>query len=331
MKKMTIMAGVLSSFMLIAACGQNTEQKETTPGENEETTIEKGDEVPQVLPSESDFIEAIKEDKIDHMHGIGYAGNQDAVFLATHGGLRIYHEGTWYKTKKENNDYMGFSATENGFYSSGHPGNDSTLKNPIGLVKTNDYGQSFTKLGFEGKSDFHYMAAGYSHGAIYVVNEQKNSELGTGMYVTTDEGKSWKPSQLGGTIPNQVGGMVTHPQKEDWLALNSPEGVFLSTDYGNTFEPYTDKVSVTAIHFSENELLFATNDTGNKLFAKNLESEEVTEIKLPEFKKDDMVMFLAENPQNDQEIVIATMNNNVLITKDRGETWDSIMKDGITQ
>lgn len=333
MKKITILAGSLTVLLLVAACGQNSEQEKASPKviESQTENTEKGNELPQVLPSESDFLDVIKEDKIEHMHGVGYAGNQNAIFFATHEGLRIYYDKTWYKTKKENNDYMGFSATQNGFYSSGHPGSDSTLINPIGLVKTSDYGKTFTKLGFEGKSDFHYMAAGYSHNAIYVVNEQQHSNLGTGMYVTTDEGESWKRSKLGGTIPNQVMGMATHPKKEEWLALSSPEGVFLSTDYGNTFKLYTEKNSVTAIHFTDKELFYASNDNGNKLFVKNLESEDVTEIKLPRLNNEDMIMFLAENPQNEQEIVIATMNNHVWITKDRGEAWDSIMKDGIIQ
>lgn len=333
MKKITILAGSLTILLLVVACGQNSEQEKASPEmiENQTENTEKGNELPQVLPSESDFLDVIKKDKIEHMHGVGYAGNQNAIFFATHEGLRIYYDKTWYKTKKENNDYMGFSATQNGFYSSGHPGSDSTLINPIGLVHSSDYGKSFTNLGFEGKSDFHYMAAGYSHNAIYVVNEQQHSDLGTGMYVTTDEGKSWKPSKLGGTIPNQVGAMASHPQKKDWLALSSPEGIFLSTDYGDTFKQYTEKTGVTTIHFTDKELLFAINDNGNKLFVKNLKSEDVTEIALPDLNNDDKIMFLAENPKNDQEIVISTMNNHVLITKDRGETWDSIMKDGITQ
>lgn len=265
------------------------------------------------------------------MHGVGYAGNQNVVLLATHDGLRIYNDGTWYGTKKENNDYMGFSATENGFYSSGHPGNDSKLKNPVGLVKTSDYGETFTKLGFEGESDFHYMAAGYSHEVIYVVNQQSNSKMELGMYVTTDEGETWKQSQLGGTIPNQVGGMMTHPTKAEWVALNSPEGVFLSMDYGNTFEHYTDNLSVSAMHFTEKELIYATNDGGNQLFVKNLDSEDVSEMKLPDLDEKDMIMFIAQNPQNDQELVFATMNNNVFMTKDHGKTWEPLVENGDIQ
>lgn len=56
---------------------------------------------------------------------------------------------------------MGYVATDNGFYSSGHPHPSAGLINPFGLIKSSDGGHTLTKLGFEGESDFHLMGVGY--------------------------------------------------------------------------------------------------------------------------------------------------------------------------
>lgn len=61
----------------------------------------------------------------------------------------MFENGKWYKTTKENNDYMGFNAVQTGFYSSGHPGADSKLPNPIGIKKSEDNGETLENLAVE--------------------------------------------------------------------------------------------------------------------------------------------------------------------------------------
>src|SRR5690625_6845483 len=44
---------------------------------------------------------------MDHVHGMGYAGNDGGIYFASHTGLKIYRDGKWLKTSKNFNDYMG--------------------------------------------------------------------------------------------------------------------------------------------------------------------------------------------------------------------------------
>ncbi|MFP3442760.1 hypothetical protein R0K18_33995, partial [Pantoea sp. SIMBA_133] len=81
-------------------------------------------------------------------------------------GLKFYKDGKWMETTGQNNDYMGFTAVDEGFYTSGHPGKDSDLPNPLGLKKSTDGGRSLENLGFEGESDFHTIGVGYENHAI---------------------------------------------------------------------------------------------------------------------------------------------------------------------
>src|SRR5690625_4873920 len=87
--------------------------------------------------------------EMDHIHGMGYAGNDGGLYFASHRGLKIYRDNKWFKTSTNLNDYMGFAAVDKGFYSSGHPGDDSNLPNPIGLQRSFDGGKTLKKIAFE--------------------------------------------------------------------------------------------------------------------------------------------------------------------------------------
>lgn len=83
----------------------------------------------------------------------------------------------------------GLSSNENGFFASGHPEPGANLKNPLGLMKSSDGGNTLEKLAFYGESDFHNLAVGYNTEAIYLYNERPNSKLQQGFISvqTTDK------------------------------------------------------------------------------------------------------------------------------------------------
>src|SRR5690625_2527966 len=92
--------------------------------------------------------EVTNKGEIDHIHEMGYAGNDSGLYYASHRRLKIYRDNKWFKTTTNLNDYMGFAAVDKGFYSSGHPGEDSNLPNPIGLQRSFDGGKTLKKISF---------------------------------------------------------------------------------------------------------------------------------------------------------------------------------------
>ena len=50
------------------------------------------------------------------------------VSIATHSGIKVYQNGKWLEAKTGLHDYMGFQATKNGFFASGHPEPGANLK-----------------------------------------------------------------------------------------------------------------------------------------------------------------------------------------------------------
>lgn len=88
-----------------------------------------------------------------HAHALDYSTDGKQLMISSHHGLALYENGKWSKGAGPAHDYMGFSATRDALYSSGHPALGSGLINPLGLIKSSDGGKSWKKLGLEGESD----------------------------------------------------------------------------------------------------------------------------------------------------------------------------------
>jgi hypothetical protein len=275
------------------------------------------------------FLKKDIEGTIEHIHGAGYPGNDKGVYLATHSGLKIYQNGKWYETTRNNHDYMGFQATKEGFYASGHPGEGSDLKNPLGLVQSLDKGKSLKKIGFYGESDFHYVAAGYENGAIYVVNEQPNSEMEQGLYYSLDKGETWKKSQLRNMPAVPANQITVHPTSPETVGVATLEGIYLSKDYGNTFTLISNKENVTSLSIQKDYLLYASVDGQKvKLIRQELSSKEKQDIKIPNISEDNSIMYISVNPKNEKEMTMVTIKNDIFLTLDGGQTWRPIAKKG---
>ena len=73
-----------------------------------------------------------------HVHGLAYSVDGERLMIPSHHGLAVYENGKWSKAPGPQHDYMGFSATANYIYSSGHPAPGAGLVNPFGLLRSRD-------------------------------------------------------------------------------------------------------------------------------------------------------------------------------------------------
>lgn len=271
--------------------------------------------------------EELENSKIDHLHGLGYINGGPEVVISTHEGLYAYGDDGWKEANSEKHDYMGFQAVLEGFFSSGHPEPNSKLKNPLGLVKSTDRGASFEKLAFYGEIDFHYMAVGYESNAIYALNEMPTKDMPAGLHYSLDEGGSWKEASMNGFDSEFISNLAAHPSREEMIAIGSKDGLFLSQDYGENFAPLNDTEMVTVVALTETGGLFASYEKDVvKLSSFMLDEKKEVEISLP----NDIapIVFIAVNPDNQQEIVIATFTNDIYRTTDEGVNWETLAKNG---
>jgi photosystem II stability/assembly factor-like uncharacterized protein len=323
MKKMIKAMIITSAILLLNACSSSKEEKEQSFVTSKDQTKS------SVSVANNPFFKEKKEGKFEHLHGIGYAGNQNAIYFATHEGLLVYQNNEWYETISNKHDYMSFSATDDGFYASGHPEEGSSLGNPLGLVKSVDSGQTLMNLGFYKESDFHYMAVGYKSHTIYVVNQEENEKLGQGLFYSKDDGKTWSQSQLNGLPQTSAGTIAAHPTDENMVGISTPEGIFLSKDNGNNFERFTRKLNTTTFVFQEKSILFAAIENNTPVLIKqSLESKQEQVLSIPALDAKDFIIYMASNPTNDQEIVIATMSGDIFMTKNNGKSWTRLASKG---
>ena len=263
-----------------------------------------------------------------HIHGLGFSPDGRQLLVPAHDGLRIYSEGKWQIPDVPAHDYMGFTVANDGFYSSGHPHPDSKLVNPLGLVKSTDGGQTLVKLGFEGESDFHFMAIGYENHAIYVANPAPNSTLQAGVYYTLNDGQSWQASALQGLTAQPVQ-MVVHPTDPAVVAMATEAGLFLSNDYANSLVRVAESGAVTAVTFHPNgqTLLLGYQ----QLSTYDLAVQRLTALPSPALDKDDAISYLAVNPVDPAAIAVATFSRDIHLSPDGGKSWTKIAEDGQAQ
>ncbi|MBF0706563.1 hypothetical protein IQ283_08060 (plasmid) [Alkalihalobacillus hwajinpoensis] len=267
--------------------------------------------------------------EFQHIHGLGYTNNGEELYVPAHDGLRIFSHDEWGIPEGEKHDYMGFSITDEGFYSSGHPSPSSNMKNPFGIVKSDNMGRNLERLDLYGEIDFHSMTAGYYSHVIYVQNPEPNSRMEeTGLYYTLDDTKTWEKSQMNG-VSGQPAAMAVHPTLENIIVISTNEGVFLSEDYGNTFEILMD-IAATSLALTEGGDLFVGTITEEASLIKvNINSGEESALPIPGLSEGDAISYVAINPQDSNEIVFTTFQKDLFLTRENGKHWEQIVTKGV--
>ncbi|MCE3291250.1 MAG: hypothetical protein K0Q84_187 [Arthrobacter sp.] len=157
-----------------------------------------------------------------HVHGLTVDAKTGRVLLATHEGL--FDMSTEPATKiGPTNDLMGFTAVAGTgvFYASGHPGKDSTMPNPMGLIRSSDGGKTWEQLSRQGKSDFHALTVTKSGIVAF-----------DGQLWTSPDGKTWTTATAGFAPAVLAGNAGTNT-----VLATLPEGLQRSTDGGRTWKP----------------------------------------------------------------------------------------------
>ena len=266
-----------------------------------------------------------------HVHGLAYSPDGKRLMIPSHHGLAIYEGGKWSKAPGPEHDYMGFSSTAKGLYSSGHPAPGSGLVNPFGLMRSDDGGKSWKKLGLEGESDFHLLATSWNTNAVYVWNSEPNSRMKRlGLHFTLDDGFTWKRSAAAG-LEGEVRAIAVHPDDAKTVAVASSSGLYLSHDLGERFAKLaSDGEGLAAfIDLHGKEVWFSSFSGRPRLARMPLEGGRAVSVALPPLKED-AVSYVAQNPARRMEYAIATFQRDVYISKDAGQSWTRIANRGKT-
>src|SRR5574341_411167 len=237
---------------------------------------------------------ALAQITLHHVPGLAYSGDGKRLIIPSHQGLAVYENGKWSKAPGPEHDYMGFVATAKNLYSSGHPAPRSGLPEPFGLIRSRDRGKSWDRLGLEGETDFHLMAASWNTNAIYVWNPEPSSRIKTrGLHSTMNEGFTWQRAAAAGLAGK-----------------------------GHSLAAFFD---LDGAH-----IWYAAYGGRPTLSRFALKEPVPIGVALPALTND-AVAYIAQNPARRSEYAIATFERDVYVSKDGGKTWSQIAARGTTR
>ena len=266
---------------------------------------------------------------LTHVHGLAYSADGKQLMIPSHHGLALYENGRWARAPGPPHDYMGFSATAKHLFSSGHPAPGSGLVNPFGLIRSDDGGRTWNKLGLEGETDFHLLATSWNTDAVYVWNPAPSSRMkARGLHSTKNHGMAW-PAARAQSLQGEPRALAVHPDDAGVVAVATSEGLYVSADSGARFAKAASGGEGLSAFFDLNgkDLWYGSFEGRAKLARMPIKGGPAVQVPLPPLTQD-AVAYIAQNPARRLEYAIATFARSVYLSKDGGQSWTQIAERG---
>lgn len=318
-KKKVLLSIFISILLITAGCSSQAENNKKSKQDQSQVKTA----VPfQIVPA--------KKQKIGQIRGIGYPGNDDALYVATNDGIKFYKNSKWLETTANKHNLMSFQALNTGFLTSGHPQKGTSLKDPLGIVESTDQGKSLKKLGFYGKGNFHFLSASFLGNGMYLIMEQPTDTLDPGVYFSkNNSGENWIKSKLVGFTADSLGMIAVHPKNGNTMAMSTKTGIYYSENYSNTMNAITGPIMVTALTFNGDNILYSSVEDQKILLKEiNPKTGEVKDVVIPFLDYDNPVTYITTDPKNEKRLAFATYKNDLYESVDGGKSWNNILTDG---
>lgn len=174
----------------------------------------------------------VREDTIEHIHGLGINPADGALLVASHSGLfrmTAQDRGPG-RVGDLRQDTMGFTVIgPNRFLGSGHP--DARTDDPphLGLIFSDDGGKSWKPRSLRGRVDLHAITASGKHVFAF-------DSLSSQLLVSDDRGAEWARYQP----PGPVLALAADPGNHRRVVAGTTRGVYYSRDAAASWQRARD-------------------------------------------------------------------------------------------
>ncbi len=194
------------------------------------------------------------ESGVVHVHGLGVDPGDGVLYAATHSGLfRVPEQGRAQRVANRAQDTMGFSIVGPGkFIGSGHPDfREDDVRPPLlGLIESDDRGETWDRISLHGKADFHALHA--AHGNVYGYDSTSQT------FMVSRDRKEWdRRSKL------PMADFAVDPADPDTLLATTRQGVVRSTDGGRAWTPIAGAPALVVLAWAGQGQLYGVTPDGN--------------------------------------------------------------------
>jgi hypothetical protein len=310
-RKILIALGLAGIVTFTTACGSNSDNSV-----NEE---------PLIIGEKVETKEQVTS--FSHIHGLSkHPNDENKLLLASHYGLIEYDKQVKqaFFVGSERFDLMGYSKVPGSdiLMTSGHPGEGSSLPNPLGFLWSEDFGQTWEVRGFHGMVDFHALGATSDTSKLLGYGSDGKTDA---LFVSYDQGLKWE-------VVKSKGLPLSHDDFFDLgLAPNNGEIAYAATSKGlfyseNGGVDWVKKYDgyITALNvIGEDEVVFyEASQTG----LLRLQGEEVISYDL--YLGGDAVNYIVVSETAPTAVTVSTFQNNILETENHGQEWETLLKEG---
>jgi photosystem II stability/assembly factor-like uncharacterized protein len=196
---------------------------------------------------------------IEHVHGLGVDPADGQLYAGTHHGIvHVSSGGELTRIADRVQDFMGFTVVgPRHFLASGHPGPGESGPSDLGLIESNDGGQTWSTLSLAGEADFHALDA--AEGVIYGYT--------AGALLASQDGRTWENRR-----EMALADLAVDPTEPQRLLVTTETGPALSADGGRSFSqpagaPLLQLVAFTpdeggAVGVAPDGTVYASSDDG---------------------------------------------------------------------
>ncbi len=331
-KKIMITVGLASMITIVSACGSKTDVKEepVVIGEPKaEEQIINETEKEAVKQTEVEEVEKREQAfTFSHIHGMSHhPTDSNKIMLASHEGLMEYD-----KEKKiahfvgsEKFDLMGYSLIpgSNILITSGHPGEGSSLPNPLGFLWSEDFGQTWVARGLHGMIDFHALTSTTDQSKLLGYGSDSNQNV---IIESKDQGYTWNVLKTNG-LPlshDDFIDLAVSPDNGNIAYAATNQGLFYSNNGGVDWNKKLDGYITALYVLGEDEVIFYE---ANQQGLIRIKGEEYSTYDL--YLGNDAVSYISLQDYKDpSKLVVSTFQNNIMESLDHGKTWNEILKEG---